>query len=469
MRILAAAAAVFISATSLAAQQARLTGTVRDTTGAPLAGVEVSVQGISRTATTDRQGAFALGGIPTGTSTVTVRRVGFAPQTTIMKFVDGDNTLGVVVLTRIAQELDTVTTREQELWREYPLLREFAENKKIGLGQFVTRQQLEMFRGGFMTPVFNQMRGLQIIRSQQVASHQWIANTYVPNSNCTVLEDLADGERIMPPGEVGCGGVPRYCYPTVFLDNARMAPLGLAANIGAFNPDMFEAIQVYLGAAETPAKYADMRSGCGVIVFHRRVPDKKPRIIAARQDHPTRSRLFVNAAVATSKSGGDCTDCGTGLGGDFRLGYTIRDRWVLAARVANWSGNPDGFQSIKLRQALLEWYPHADPGRYKWFINMGGGTMDADLFRQPSTEINDRYFGKGLPAMVAGTGVDINLVQRLVLTPFISYNRNIGGRSDHTHCVTHFPTATPVTECNTIPSQPHLFTLLQAGLRFGWR
>ena len=468
MRLSSVVAGMLVGAANLAAQQARLTGTVRDTAGAPLAGVEVSVQGITRTATTDRQGAFALAGIPTGTSTVNVRRVGFSPQTTIMKFVEGDNSLGVVVLTRIPQELDTVTTREQELWREYPLLREFAENKKIGLGQFVTRQQLEMFRGGFMTPVFNQMRGLLIVRATNAGSRSWIANTYVPTTRCTTLQDRLLNEPVSPQGAYG-GADCSYCFPTVFLDNARMAPFGVAANIGAFNPDMFEAIQVYLGAAETPAKYADTRSGCGVVVFHRRVPDRRPQIIAARQEHPTRSRLFVNAAMTTSQSGGDCGDCGAGLGGDFRLGYTIRDRWVIAGRVANWSGNHDGLQSIKLRQALLEWYPHADPGRYKWFINMGAGTMDADLFRQPDIELSDRYFGKGLPAMVAGTGIDVTLIQRLVATPYLSYNRNVGGRSDHTHCVTHFPTATPVTECNTVPSQPHLFTLLQTGLRFGWR
>jgi hypothetical protein len=463
MRIVSVAAAFVLAASSLAAQ-ARLTGTVRDTAGAPLAGVEVSVQGITRTATTDRAGAFQLAGIPAGTSTVTVRRFGFTPQTTIMKFVDGDNTLGDVVLTRMPQELDTVTTREQELWREYPLLREFAENKKIGLGQFVTRQQLEMFRGGFMSPVFNQMRGLVIVRSQRAGSRSWIANTYIPSTSCTVLEERLAGEPISPSG-ADCG----YCFPTVYLDNARMSPLGLAANIGAWNPDMLEAIQVYLGAAETPAKYADARSGCGVIVFHRRVPERRAQIVAARQDHPTRSPVFLNAAVTAGRSGGDCPDCGNGLGGDFRFGYTIRDRWVVGGRVMNWSGNRDGFQSIKLRQALLEWYPHADPGRYKWFLNMGLGSMSVDLFHADGIEVSNRYVGSGLPAITMGTGTDVMLIQRLVLTPFMSYNRNVGGRADHTRCVTHFPTATPVTECNTVPSQPHRVTLMQFGTRLGWR
>jgi hypothetical protein len=208
-----------------------------------------------------------------------------------------------------------------------------------------------------------------------------------------------------------------------------------------------------------------------VIVFHTRVPDIKPRVIAARQDHPTRSRLLVNASLSAAKSGADCENCGTGAATDFRLGYTFRDRWVVAARAANWSGNHTGLQSIKLRQALLEWYPHPDPGRLKWFLNSGLGTMAVDLFGADGAEITDRYFGSGLPAMVLGTGMDIAVVRRFVLTPFASYNRNLGGRVSHTHCRTSIPTgnAPQVTTCNTVRSQPHTFSLLQLGTRIGWR
>lgn len=465
MRIALAFCALACSATSLTAQ-ARLTGTVRDTIGAPIAGVEVSVQGTSRTATSDRAGSFQMTGIPTGTTTVTLRRVGYAPQTSIMKLVDGDNSLGVAVLTALPRELDTVRTRENELYREYPLLREFDENRKIGLGQFVTRQQLEMQRGGFMTPIFNQMRGIMMIRSTTVATHAWLANSYVPSTSCTVLEEFSGTEKTTPVSDAACN----YCFPSVYLDNSLIAPRGVAANIGRFNPDQFEAIQVFLGDAETPARYISGQSGCGVIVLISRVIQTKPRIIASKQDHPTRSRLYVNGAISTAKSGAACSSCGTGMASDFRAGYTFRDRWVVGGRAANWSGNPDGFQSIKLRQVLLEWYPHPDPGKYKWFVNTALGSMSVDLYAEKSVEANDRYVGGGLPSMALGTGMDIAVVHRLVLTPFLSYNRSLGGRVDQTHCVNHIPvgTTTFVAECGE-SSQPRTFTLMQFGTRFGWR
>jgi hypothetical protein len=448
------------------AAQARLAGTVRDTTGGPIAGVEVSVEGTSRTATTDRAGAFQLDGLPTGTRSVTLRRVGYAPQTSIMKLADGDNALGDVVLTALPRELDTVRIRE-DLWREYPLLREFEENRKLGLGQFVTRQQLASQTGGFMTPIFGQLRGIMIVRSARASSHAWVANTLVPTTACTALEDRLSDEQISPVRDANCN----YCFPTVFLDNSRLTPLGVAANIGRFSPDQIEAMQVYLGAAETPARYADIRSGCGVIVLISRVVERKPRVIAARQDHPTRSRLFVNASVSAAKSGADCSLCGTGTATDFRLGYTISDRWAIAARVANWSGAPDSVQSIKFRQVLVEWYPHPDPGRIKWFLNAGVGKMDADIFTVGSVEKDDHYVGSGMPAMAFGTGVDVAVVQRFVVTPFLSYNRNLSGRVDITHCINHIPngSTTWVRDCHFVSDQPRTFTLLQLGTRVGWR
>jgi hypothetical protein len=446
--------------------QARLTGVVRDTTGAPIAGVEVSVQGISRTATTDRDGTFQIGGIPAGTSTVTVRRLGYAPQTTIMRFVDGENRMPDVVLTALPRELDTVTTREQELWRQYPLLREFEDRRKLGLGQFVTRQQLEMQRGGFMTPIFSQMRGVMLVRSTTVSSNAWVATTRTPSTFCTVLEDRQPGERITPMNDANC----QYCFPTLFLDRTRLNKLGEAANIGRYHPDMLQAIEVYIGASETPVEYMDSQSGCGVIVLHTRVPEFRARVIANRQDFPTRSRFLINASLSSGTSGATCDGCGSGSAHDFTLGYTLRDRWVISGRYADWSGNHGGPQSITLKQLLLEWYPHPEPARLKWFINAGAGSMSVDLTTSHLPDYVDRYTAGGLPSIMLGTGLDVTVVRRLVLTPFIAYTRSIGGNAAQQRCINSVDSAgAPITDCFTVPSQPNTFSLLQLGTRIGWR
>jgi hypothetical protein len=77
-------AASLVAAASLASAQAvsgTLLGNVRDSTGAVLPGVSVTVTnedtGLTRTAVTDANGEFTVPSVPTGTYTVTAELSGF--------------------------------------------------------------------------------------------------------------------------------------------------------------------------------------------------------------------------------------------------------------------------------------------------------------------------------------------------------------------------------------------------------
>jgi hypothetical protein len=457
----AVVAILHLSASALAAQ-ARLTGVVRDSAGTPVAGAEVTVQDMARKATTDRRGGYQLPGIKTGTIKVLVRRIGYASYDATLVLAEGDSRLDVV-LVAIPRELDTLATREQQLWREYPMLREFEENRKVGLGQFVTREQLAKIQGAFLGQVFDQMRGILVVRSQTVQSHTWLANRYIPDWGCFQLEDRLSSEVITPKG-ADCG----KCYPDVYLNSTRIAADRVAPNISQFSPDQLQAIEVYLGAAETPARYSSAKNGCGVIVFHQRVPDLKPRVIARREDEPTRSRLFATASISAGQPGAACPDCETGSAIDGSLGYTIRDRWVISGRYLKWQAG--SAQTMTMRQALLEWYPNPDPGRFKWFVNGGAGTMSVGLLSKHGLDYTDEYHSTSLPSVVAGTGVDIALVRRFVLTPFLSHTRTVGGHASQTHCINTVPNSGPITtSCYRVNDQPRVFNLTQLGTRIGWR
>lgn len=454
-------AAVSIGASDLLAQ-ARISGVVRDSTGAAVVGAEVSVHGTTRATTTDRAGAFQISGVTTGTWVIGVRKLGYAPTTTVMRLVDGDNQVPEVVLIASPVQLDTVATREQQLWREYPALREFEENRRVGLGQFVTRADLATHKGGFLSPVVGQMRGLVVVRSMTAASRLWLANRYVPQvGSCTELEDR-NGGRITPP-KADCD----YCYPDVYLDRHKLSHKGVAVNVGQFHPDMLQAIEIYLGPAETPIRYASGATSCGVIVFHSRVVEDKPRIIARAQDGPTRSRVFASVSASAGHYGGSCLNCGQAAGVDATVGYTLKDRWVIGGRFGNWTGTTNGPQSISVAQALVEWYPRPDPGRFKWFVNAGVGTMSVSLVSAPRSDIRDTYRGR-LPTIAAGTGMDVALRGRFVLSPFLAYTRTVSGEASNDRCITYAGTTTS-TDCGELPPQPRLFTLPQAGLRLGWR
>lgn len=452
--------------TSDARAQARLVGLVRDSAGAPVAGAEISVADMTRTTTTGSKGEFQLAGIRPGLITVTARRLGFAPVSATLRVKDGDNTLPDFVLTPTPRELDPVAIQEQELWRERPLLREFEENRKLGLGQFVTRAELAKMQGGFISQAFGGMRGLVVVRGGSTA-HTWLANPRGIESGCVTLQDRLQNENVTPRG-ADCG----YCFPEVYLDYTRISQNGVAVNVSQFSPDQLQAIEFYSSGSAAPPRYNASITGCGLIVLHSRAVDPATRRVGRSVfDHPTRSRVFASASLSLAKSSGNgCLDCTRGSAKDVMLGYTFRDRWVVGGRYSGSTATEGGEQNIIVRHAILEWYPNPDPGRVKWFINAGAGSTSVSIHTRHATTYTDEYNANGLPSIAAGTGVDISLYRGLVLTPFVSRSRTIGGGTEGTRCVNGVNAAgTPVQSCQTLSSQPLVYQVTQLGTRIGWR
>ena len=70
--------AQFTVSTTLAAQNASVIGVVKDSSGAPLANVQVVASGSNRSALTDERGEFLLQGLPAGTYHLDLVRIGYA-------------------------------------------------------------------------------------------------------------------------------------------------------------------------------------------------------------------------------------------------------------------------------------------------------------------------------------------------------------------------------------------------------
>lgn len=444
-----------------ASAQTRLTGVVRDTAGHPIAGAEISVQGAARSASTSQRGTFELAGLRAGPADVSVRRLGYAPQSMIVKIVDGENTLPDIVLTSVPRQLDTVMTREQQLWRERPLLREMEENRRVGMGQFITRAELAKDQGGFISKHFNSRRGLLVVRDRLASSSVWLANKYIPQiGQCAELED---GTAAISPHRAECD----YCFPTVYLDYTRLSSGRTVPNLGHFSPDQLEGIEIYLGAAETPMRYASGASSCGVIVLHSRAVDPYRQRVAVKQDAATRSPVYASVSLS---AGATCVQCKVGNAADIALGYTLRDRVVVAGRYASWSNDDGGSQRITLAQALAEWYPRRDPGRIKWFVNLGLGFTSVDINSTSDVNTRDHFHGGSLPSAVAGTGVDLVVFRRFVATPFFSMTRTFTGEAGHSHCInTVLTDGTREWHCFGPFTEPVIYNFKQLGMRFGWR
>lgn len=104
-RALGALLLVMVGAASAAAQSGSVRGTVRDSAGAPVSGVILTVDRTQVRAQTNAQGTYTLVGVPAGTATVRARVIGFAPRTATVEVRAGQATTLDLTLGRAAQQL----------------------------------------------------------------------------------------------------------------------------------------------------------------------------------------------------------------------------------------------------------------------------------------------------------------------------------------------------------------------------
>jgi hypothetical protein len=204
---------------------------------------------------------------------LSVRRIGYSPFSKLLAVAEGENAIPPIVLGQVITKLDTVITEEQMLWREDPLLREMADNMKIGLGHFVLRPQLEKLTAMHVSVVFEQQLGLRVVTDG--GGHAWVAKRRGISSlkpECVRLEDRTGGTV---PGGAECSL--DLCWPKVYLDNQPLSVVhGSVPEVNQFLPENLEAIEMYDGGAQTPARYSTLDSQCGVVVFHTRKYIRKP-------------------------------------------------------------------------------------------------------------------------------------------------------------------------------------------------
>ncbi|MHB8838201.1 MAG: carboxypeptidase-like regulatory domain-containing protein [Gemmatimonadaceae bacterium] len=121
-----------------------LFGTVRNTIGVALSGVEVWLDGSRVHAVTSDSGGFQFSAAPSGRVTVMARYAGFHPASKRVTLRPGDTKQVDLTLEGIPDALDTVlvTARLDSAVR----LREFWARRTIGIGIFMTRADIERRR-----------------------------------------------------------------------------------------------------------------------------------------------------------------------------------------------------------------------------------------------------------------------------------------------------------------------------------
>lgn len=254
---------------------------VADSTQQPLLGVEISLPKIGKSVLTNERGAFRISNIPTGTHQVTARRVGFGALDTEVSFVAGQTLDRRIVLSR-AVTLDSVVVRATER------IASFEEHRKIGLGHFLTREDLAKVEGRRLADVLNTVPGLKIMPGK--GSHAWVRSSRRTGTVGLGVKVDPGNNVAVDPLDAAMGAHAATCYAQVYLDNHLMFsgrktldPPDLNApnarrqfrfdplfDINSIAPEQIEAIEYYAGPAEVPLRYSTGNSDCGVIVIHTR-------------------------------------------------------------------------------------------------------------------------------------------------------------------------------------------------------
>lgn len=240
-------------------------------TAVPIAGVEVGIAALGLTARTDSAGAFVFRGVVPGTHRFSARLLGY--QMFLADFPIGTTAgppLRIVLLP--LQRLDSVEVVATPLTNA---LLEFEEHRRVGLGRFLTRDEIKAYDGMRMSSVLPNLSSVQLVRTGQRALLLSRRST-VGGACGNPRSGSVPGSPMYTPSLYEANrGVPCACFAQVYLDGTLQNP-GTPAepfDVNSIPVERIEAIEWYAGPSQTPVQYTRLNSACGVLVIHTRRGD----------------------------------------------------------------------------------------------------------------------------------------------------------------------------------------------------
>jgi hypothetical protein len=219
-----------------------ISGTVKDSAGTPIPGVEVVLLQTRGGVYSDSVGVFRLINIPAGKRELHFRRLGFAPKSMDAEIAEGQTLSLAVVLEASATVIEGMTV--EEITRRRQVLADFYDRSSRGFGHFFTREQIEKR---------NPMNLSDMMR-------------LIPGARLIPLRGGSQATLRFSRAQMGN----RDCPPQYWVDGVKTWNL----NIDDIVPGDVEGIEVYSGASTVPAQY-NTREGttiCGVVLIWTRIP-----------------------------------------------------------------------------------------------------------------------------------------------------------------------------------------------------
>ena len=224
------------------AQRRTLNGIVRDSAGEPIAEADVSIPSAHLLTRTDNAGAFALKRVEPGQVELSVRRLGYVPQSIQLDVQPGGTDTLVVVMSLQAFELPGVAINEQTkrhlLWIE-----DFYRRRAKGIGgTYYTREDIEARHASRLSDVLRDAPGVRFVRAR----------------------GGGNGVRFETPANFRSN-----CLPQYFVDGQRVANI----EVDDLSARDVEGVELYAGPSSTPTQFQQGAiTSCGTVVIWSRVP-----------------------------------------------------------------------------------------------------------------------------------------------------------------------------------------------------
>ena len=267
-RLLTAVVTLSVIVSSPGAAQApnigNVAGTVTDSSGLPLVGVEITIDSLQVRAFTDERGTFHLGGIPYGTRTLNARRLGFAPTETSVEISTPADATATIRMKPLAASLPPVVVHAGKINYTGRLAGYYERLEKKTSGYFITREQIDHENPRMLGQLLQRVPGVVAVR-----------------------------------GRGGITGIRlrgRQCWPLIWIDGTPM-PSG-EVDLDSFVPSSLHGIELYLGSTTAPARYTYSRdiSSCGTVLLWSRGPDTDP-IVASPTPAVDLGKLVASMSV----------------------------------------------------------------------------------------------------------------------------------------------------------------------------
>ena len=240
-RVIALAVVACAAAPQVHAQAFRAAGQVRDSLGSPI--VRATVSSASASTETDSLGRFSLRLTRSDSTTVTVRRLGYASVT----FTMATDSLALndvdVVLEATVRTLPGMDVNATRLTR-VPTIDNFETRRrdKAGFGYFLGRDEIRQREGAPLSSLLAQANGVSIVRAR--------------NGRMTL--------RFARWASKGPS-----CAPHTWLDGALVKDF----EIDDVRASDVEAVELYPNSASAPPEFdTGSRFACGIVVIWSRRP-----------------------------------------------------------------------------------------------------------------------------------------------------------------------------------------------------